>query len=141
MEEIAAKAFFTGWTPGATGIWTGILLMLLAWWKGVPAVLDAWSNRRASIEDRARQFLEEERENFQRLLEEQRVRFERERQENRQIQTRLQDRVTDLERENGELRRDYTQMLNTMNAMRQGELSMQAVVANTIRDVREQGNG
>jgi hypothetical protein len=34
-----------GWTPGATGIYGILVLLLLGWWKGLPTVLDSWSKR------------------------------------------------------------------------------------------------
>lgn len=44
--------FLKDFTPGAAGIWTLVVMGLLAWWKGLPAVIAAFTKRSVDLEAR-----------------------------------------------------------------------------------------
>ena len=60
--------FLKGWTPGGVGIWTLVIMALVAWWKGLPAFIDAMANRQSKIEERMGALLQQTTDRFSREL-------------------------------------------------------------------------
>lgn len=66
MDDLLA--FFSKWTPGGVGIWTLVIMALIAWWQGLPKLLDAITNRQSKIEERMGQLLADATTRFDRQI-------------------------------------------------------------------------
>ncbi|GAA0730018.1 hypothetical protein [Sphingomonas japonica] len=115
-----------GWTPGAVGVWSLLGAVLLGWWKGLPAVLDAFERRQSGIELRTEALLDAQAKRFAEQL----AAADDRHDECMEGQKALRAEMTEIRRENGELR-------SIIHAMQQAGSSMQAVVARAITDGHE----
>ncbi len=113
MEEIFAS-MLAKWTPGATGIWTMVALLLLGWWKGLPSVLDAFANRQSKIEER-----------MGKLLEEATLRFQREIAAADERHAHCMEGQDTLQKEVERLRTCVAEQQGTIDAMKRQMLQMQ----------------
>jgi hypothetical protein len=68
VSEVLTKAIIAGWTPGATGIWFIVILLLGVLWKGAPAFIEALANRQSKIEERMAALLSTATDRFTREL-------------------------------------------------------------------------
>lgn len=126
MTEILAL-FKAGWTPGGVGIWVLVAVVVGGWWKGLPAVLLAFEKKQSGIETRMEELLEAQAERFNKQLAAADRRHDDCMDGQRRIEQNMLERIGKLEAENEKLR-------GLINAMRQGEQSMQEVVVRAIKD-------
>lgn len=118
MEAIET-ALTTGWTNGSVGVWTLVATVFGFWWKGLPAFIDAWDRRQASTEQRARDFLEEERARF------------------KEVVSQLEAQVTGLRMEVDSLRRENADLRGLVANMQQGQMAAGSVVARAIKEAKD----
>lgn len=126
------QALTSGWTTGAVGVWGLLITVLGIYWKGLPAVIEKMDQRRAGIEERAREFLAEERARFKQVTDEMEVRL-----------GYLRDEVDSMRKENGGLRheidglrKENSELRGLLRGMQQGQNSAYTVVATAIKDAK-----
>lgn len=127
MTEFIQQHILSGWTPGAVGIWTLVASCIGLWWKGLPAVIDAFDRRQSGIELRTEALLDAQAKRFAEQL----AQADERHDECMEGQKLLRAEMAIIRRENADL-------WGTINAMRQGAQSVEAVVAKTIKDARDE---
>lgn len=125
MRELLAH-LAGGWTPGAVGIWTLVLGVAGLWWKGLPAIIAVFDRRQSGAEERIALLLEAQANRFNVQLGQADDRHEECMEGQRQLRIEM-----------AALRKEYSDLWSLYNAMRQGQISVQTVVAKTIREAKD----
>lgn len=125
------------------GAWFRLLVVLaaflLGFWKALPSVLDAFERRQSGIEVRTQALLDSQTERFEIQL----TAADDRHAECMEGQRLLREALDALRRESSEeirqLRAQNSELWSTLNAMRQGAMSVQNVVARTIQEAKDKG--